>query len=95
MFAFAIEKINTEKGECHFQQNHCLQNKKNHRSGVYCQKVHTQHLGDHMGAFNILRPIHLIRYTQQRKTDQEEERSSELLQVLIIDASLGVMVTAD
>lgn len=79
MFAFTIEKINTEKGEGHSQQNHCLQNKKNHGSAVYCQKVHAQHLGDHMGAFNILCPIHLIRYTQQRKTDQEEERSSELL----------------
>lgn len=79
MFAFAIEKVNTEKGEGHFQQNHCLHNKKNHRSGVYCQKVHAQHLGDRMGAFNILCPIHLIRYTQQGKTDQEEEGSLALL----------------
>lgn len=100
MFAFAIEKANIKrgvrKGKVISIKISAFRIKRS--TGVeyeYCQKVRTQHLGDHMGAFNILCPIHLIRNPQQRRTDQEEERSSALLQVLIIDASLGVMVTAD
>lgn len=100
MFAFVIEKANIKrgvrKGKVISIKISAFRIKRS--TGVeyeYCQKVHTQHLGDHMGAFNILCPIHLIRNPQQRRTDQEEERSSALLQVLIIDASLGVMVTAD
>lgn len=53
-------------------------------------------LSEHMGAFNILCSIHLVRYTQQRKTDGKKEKErGELLQVLIIDVSVCVMVTAD
>lgn len=51
-----------------------FQNKKNHRSGLFCQKVHAQHLGGHMGAFNIPRPIHLIRYTQQKDRSGGREK---------------------
>lgn len=97
---FAIEKVNIKrgvrKGKVISIEISAFRIKRS--TGVEyecCQKVHMQHLGDHMGAFNTLCPVHLIRNPQQRRTDQEGERSSALLQVLIIDASLGLMVTAD
>lgn len=58
-----------------------FQNKKSHKSALFCQKVHAQHLGGHMGAFNIPRPIHLIRYTQQKDRSGGREKLRVIVSV--------------